>query len=78
MRPILIFLLLTACMTYDPYTDEQKVSDSTKGAIIGGVAGAVLGNQVKGSRHVRSSLTPQARQLKENQEAGKSLITASI
>lgn len=27
---------------------------------------------------IRSSLTPQARQLKENQEAGKSLITASI
>jgi outer membrane protein OmpA-like peptidoglycan-associated protein len=46
---------LNSCMTYDPYTDEQKVSDSTKGAIIGGVAGAVLGNQVKGSRHVRNN-----------------------
>ena len=50
-----ISLFLTSCMTYDPYTDEQKVSDSTKGAIIGGVAGAVLGNQVRGDRHTRDN-----------------------
>jgi len=52
---LLLFLFTTSCMTYDPYTDEQKVSDSTKGAVIGAVAGAVLGNQVKGSRHVRDN-----------------------
>ena len=40
-------------MTYDPYTDEQKVSNSTKGAVAGAVAGAVLGNQVKGNRRTR-------------------------
>jgi outer membrane protein OmpA-like peptidoglycan-associated protein len=53
--PLFICMMTASCMTYDPYTDEQKVSDATKGAIIGGVAGAVLGNQVKGSRHVRDN-----------------------
>jgi outer membrane protein OmpA-like peptidoglycan-associated protein len=52
---VLVYLMLplTGCMTYDPYTDEKKVSGSTKGAIIGGLAGAALGNQVKGSRKTR-------------------------
>ena len=50
-----LFVFLSSCMTYDPYTDEQKVSNSTTGAVIGGLAGAVLGNQVKGSRHVRDN-----------------------
>lgn len=54
MKKQLVFLsLLTSCMTYDPYTGEQKVSDATTGAIIGGVAGAALGNQVKGNRRTR-------------------------
>lgn len=48
-------LFLSSCMTYDPYTDEKKVSSSTTGAIIGGLAGAALGNQVKGSRHTRDN-----------------------
>ena len=33
-------LFINSCMTYDPYTDEKKVSDSTKGAVIGALAGA--------------------------------------
>ena len=35
--------VLSGCMTYDPYTDEEKVSKSTSGAAIGAVAGAVIG-----------------------------------
>lgn len=35
--------VLTGCMTYDPYTGEEKVSKSTSGAAIGAVAGAVIG-----------------------------------
>ncbi|MCB1614454.1 MAG: OmpA family protein [Pseudomonadales bacterium] len=35
--------LLSSCMTYDPYTGEQKVSNTTKGAGIGAVTGAVIG-----------------------------------
>lgn len=57
MTKILVSLSLcfmaVSCMTYDPYTDEQKISDSTKGAVLGGVAGAVLGNQVRGNRRTR-------------------------
>ena len=34
---------VTACMTYDPYTGEKKVSDTTKGAGIGAATGAVIG-----------------------------------
>jgi outer membrane protein OmpA-like peptidoglycan-associated protein len=34
---------LTGCYTYDPYTGEKKVSDTTKGAGIGAAAGAVVG-----------------------------------
>lgn len=36
-------LSLSACMTTDPYTGEQKVSNTGKGAAIGAVAGGVLG-----------------------------------
>lgn len=39
----LVALTLGACTTTDPYTGEQKTSDATKGAIIGSVAGAVIG-----------------------------------
>ena len=35
--------VLAACTTIDPYTGEQKTSSATKGAIIGSVAGAVIG-----------------------------------
>jgi outer membrane protein OmpA-like peptidoglycan-associated protein len=34
---------VTGCMTYDPYTGEKKVSDTTKGAGIGAATGAVIG-----------------------------------
>ena len=34
---------VTACMTYDQYTGEKKVSDTTKGAGIGAATGAVIG-----------------------------------
>src|ERR1700676_305252 len=34
---------LTGCHTYDPYTGEKKVSDTTKGAGIGAAAGIVVG-----------------------------------
>lgn len=39
-------LALSACMSTDPYTGEQKVSNTAKGAGIGAVTGAVLGAAV--------------------------------
>ena len=45
-KPLIAALLtlnLAACYTYDPYTGEKKVSDTTKGAGIGAAAGAVVG-----------------------------------
>src|SRR5215469_7572304 len=45
-KPVLVILLtlnLVGCYTYDPYTGEKKVSDTTKGAGIGAAAGAVVG-----------------------------------
>ena len=35
--------LVSGCMTNDAYTGEKKVSDTTKGAGIGAIAGAALG-----------------------------------
>lgn len=35
--------VLSGCMTYDPYTGEEKVSNATKGSVIGAVGGAVIG-----------------------------------
>lgn len=43
---LVLLSLVTACMTYDPYTGEKKVSKTTSGAGIGAVAGAVLGAAV--------------------------------
>ena len=34
---------LTGCYTYDPYTGDKKISDTTKGAGIGAAAGVVVG-----------------------------------
>lgn len=34
---------LNGCMTYDPYTGEEKVSNATKGSVIGAVTGAAIG-----------------------------------
>src|SRR3984957_7062242 len=45
-KPVLVTLLtlnLAACYTYDAYTGDKKVSDTTKGAGIGAAAGAVVG-----------------------------------
>jgi len=42
---------LTGCQTLDPYTQQSKTSNATKGAGLGAVAGAVLGAAVsKGNR----------------------------
>ena len=49
-RKIRVFLIsatfgfvLSGCETLDPYTQESKTSNATKGAIIGAVTGAVIG-----------------------------------
>ncbi|MDY6797871.1 MAG: OmpA family protein [Pseudomonadota bacterium] len=34
---------LGGCMTYDPYTGEEKTSSATKGSIIGAIGGAAVG-----------------------------------
>ena len=39
----LVALNLAGCYTYDPYTGDKKISDTTKGAGIGAAAGAVVG-----------------------------------
>lgn len=46
MKKILLAILaisLTACMSTDPYTGQQKTSNTAKGAGIGAVSGAVIG-----------------------------------
>lgn len=40
---LLSVLCLNACMSTDPYTGQQKVSNTAKGAGIGAVSGAVIG-----------------------------------
>lgn len=46
-KTILAFAVATVglggCMTYDPYTGEEKVSSATKGSVIGAVGGAAVG-----------------------------------
>lgn len=39
----MLALSVAGCYTYDPYTGEKKLSDTTKGAGIGAAAGAVVG-----------------------------------
>jgi len=36
-------LLVAGCQTKDPYTGEEQTSNATRGAIIGGIAGAGIG-----------------------------------
>jgi len=36
-------VLVSACTTIDPYTGEQKASNTSKGAATGAIAGAILG-----------------------------------
>lgn len=46
LKPVLVTLLVThlaGCYTYDPYTGDKKISDTTRGAGIGAAAGAVIG-----------------------------------
>ncbi len=40
---VLVSVLATGCMTYDPYTGEEKTSNATKGAGIGAITGALIG-----------------------------------
>lgn len=40
---VVVGMSVTACQTIDPYTGEQKVSKTTKGAAIGAAAGAAVG-----------------------------------
>ena len=46
-KAILAFAVATVglggCMTYDPYTGEEKTSSATKGSIIGALGGAAVG-----------------------------------
>jgi len=45
-KPVFVTMLalsLAGCYTYDPYTGDRKVSDTTKGAGIGAATGAVIG-----------------------------------
>jgi outer membrane protein OmpA-like peptidoglycan-associated protein len=45
---LLLAITTTACMSTDPYTGEQKVSNTAKGATIGAVTGAVIGVATSG------------------------------
>lgn len=46
-------LLVTGCMTYDPYTGEKEVSKTTSGAAIGAAAGVAVGLMVGDSSSER-------------------------
>ena len=41
---------LSGCMTYDPYTGEEKVSNATTGSIIGAIGGAAVGAATSSSK----------------------------
>jgi len=43
-----VVMLLYACTTVNPYTEEKQTSKATKGAVIGAAAGAVAGLLTKG------------------------------
>ena len=45
-----ITLVLAGCQTVDPYSGEQKTSNTTKGAGVGAVGGAIAGAILGGSR----------------------------
>ena len=40
---LILVVMLAACMSTDPYTGQQKASNTAKGAGIGAVAGAIIG-----------------------------------
>lgn len=41
--PLLSLTTLTGCMAINPYTGQSGASDTTKGAVVGGLAGAGIG-----------------------------------
>ena len=43
LSALALMVAVAGCTTTDPYTGEQKTSNTTKGAAIGAVAGAVVG-----------------------------------
>jgi outer membrane protein OmpA-like peptidoglycan-associated protein len=47
---LFVSLLLGACQTTNPYTGQQQVNNTTKGAGIGAATGAVIGALAGGSR----------------------------
>jgi len=47
---VLVSLLLGACQTTNPYTGEQKTTNTAKGAGVGAAAGALIGALAGGSR----------------------------
>lgn len=51
--PIAAVLFFTGCVT-DPYTGEQKLSNSVKGALIGGI-GCALAASTKSGKHARNA-----------------------
>ena len=55
---------LSGCMTYDPYTGEEKTSNATKGSIIGAIGGAAIGAATSSSSDRGKGTSPFY--LKEN------------
>ena len=49
-------LTLAACQTVDPYTEQQKTSNATQGAVIGGIAGAAIGALTNRNQAGRNAL----------------------
>lgn len=47
---VIMAMLLVACASTDPYTGQQKTSNTAKGAGIGAVAGAVIGAATSSSK----------------------------
>lgn len=41
---LIVTVILTGCMTLDPYTDQPRVSKATMGAEIGAASGALIGS----------------------------------
>ena len=44
-------IVLAACTTINPYTEEKQTSKATEGSAIGGIAGAILGAATAGRGH---------------------------
>ncbi|MBR9912807.1 MAG: OmpA family protein [Gammaproteobacteria bacterium] len=50
LMPLLLATTLAACVSTDPYTGQQKTSNTAKGAGAGAVAGAVIGAATASSK----------------------------